>query len=192
MPTLGRVLEPDVEHGVVQSPSHQKLQAEVVDTLAVAVRLALLGLVPVGDEAVAERKARRCVRRRLIAVEHAAGQRGLDMADDLLLEASLVCKVLDLVLLPRLALRFGDGGCSSGQYTSPKDRRTEGPSESGGCTFHALDLAGSKASKGPLVLGSGDASRTHGPLDVHNWSSRRGPALPGRQSLRLFGRHGCA
>lgn len=70
----------------------------------------LLRLVPIGDEAIAERQAGGGVGSLFVAVEQAAGQGGLDMTDDLTLEAILVLETLDRVLLPSGALGLGNGG----------------------------------------------------------------------------------
>ena len=110
-PTFSYILGTDIEHRVVERPPHEELQAEVVDTLAVGVGLALLGPVPLQDQPVAEGQARGGVGSRLVAVEHAPGQGGLDVADDLLLEAILVLEPASLVLEPCLTLWFGDRGC---------------------------------------------------------------------------------
>jgi hypothetical protein len=99
----------NVQHGIVQSPAHQELQAQVVNTFAVGKSLALLGAVPLEDEAVTEGKTACCVRCRLVAVEHAAGQRRLNVANKTGLEAIFVLEGADLVLQPCLSLRFRDG-----------------------------------------------------------------------------------
>lgn len=111
-PALGDVLLADVEHGVVEGPAHEELQAQVVDPLAVGEGLALLGPVPLQDEAVPEGQAGGGVCGLLVAVEDTARQGGLDVADDLALEAILVLEALGLVLGPSLPLGLGDGSCA--------------------------------------------------------------------------------
>lgn len=111
-PALGDVLLADVEHGVVEGPAHEELQTQVVDPLAVGKGVALLRPVPLQDEAVPEGQAGRGVCSLLVAVEDAARQGGLDVADDLALEAILVLETLGLVLGPSLPLGLGDGSCA--------------------------------------------------------------------------------
>ena len=110
-PTLGNILETNVEHSIVERPSHEELETEVVHPLAVGEGLALLGAVPLKDQAVAEGQAGGRVGGRLVAVEHAAGECGLDMADDLLLELVRVLEAVHLVLSPCHSLGFGDRSC---------------------------------------------------------------------------------
>ena len=50
-------------------------------------------------------------------------------------------------------------------------------------TFDALDLTGSEAGEGALVLGSRDSSRPHGALNVDNGSSSGGATLPEGKTL---------
>ena len=107
--TLCNVLLANVQDGVVQRPPHEELETEVVHALVVLERLALLRPVPVLDEAVTERKAGGGVRGGLVAVVHAPGQVGLDMADELLLELVLGVEGLEGVFQPCLALGDGDG-----------------------------------------------------------------------------------
>lgn len=52
--TFGSVFEANVEHGIVKSTSHEKFEAEVVDSLVVAEGLLLLCPIPIGNETVAE------------------------------------------------------------------------------------------------------------------------------------------
>lgn len=108
--TLGHILQAHVEHGIVQSSSHQEFQTQVVNALGIAEGLALLGLIPVGNEAITEGQTGGRVRSGFIAVKHATRQGGLDMADNLLLKAILVGDALDLVPPPCFALGFGDRG----------------------------------------------------------------------------------
>lgn len=106
--TFGGVLEAYIENGIVEGTAHEKLQAEVVDTLGIAVGVALLRLVPIGNEAVTEGQAGGGVGGLFVAVEQAAGQGGLDVADDLAFEAVCVFKILDRMAAPCLTLRFRD------------------------------------------------------------------------------------
>jgi len=106
--SLGEILLSNVEHSIVQGSSHQELQAEVVDTLAVSKGLTLLGAIPLKDQTITESQAGGGVSGSLVAVEHATSQRGLDMADNLALEAILVLEAGALVFQPGLALRFRD------------------------------------------------------------------------------------
>ncbi len=108
--TLRSVLEAYIEYGVVEGTAHEKLQAEVVDTLVIAVRVALLRLVPIGNEAVAEGEASGGVGGLFVAVEQAAGQSSLDMTDDFALKPVRVFKILDRVAVPCFALGFRDRG----------------------------------------------------------------------------------
>ena len=73
------------------------------------------------------------------------------------------------VFLPNCAHRWADG-------RGRADRLRH-------LTFDALDLTGSEASEGALVLGSRDSSWPHGTLNVDNWSSSRGPTLPEGNTL---------
>lgn len=109
--TLGDVLQAHIENGVVQGTAHEELEGEIVDTLGVAECLALLGPVPLGDEAVAESQGGSRVGGRLVAVVQAAGEGSLDMADDLFLETLDVLEGLGFVLGPGRTLRLGDRGC---------------------------------------------------------------------------------
>lgn len=106
--TLGYILQAHVEHGIVQSSSHQEFQTQVVNALGIAERLTLLGLVPIGDEAITESQTGGRVRGGFIAVKHATRQGCLDMADNLFLKGILVGDALDLVPPPCFALGFGD------------------------------------------------------------------------------------
>lgn len=112
-PALGDVLLADVEHGVVEGPAHEELEAQVVDPLAIGEGVALLGPVPLQDEAVPEGQAGGGVCGLLVAVEDAAREGGLDVADDLALEAILVLEPLGLVLGPGLPLGLRDGSCAT-------------------------------------------------------------------------------
>ena len=106
--TLGSVLEAHVQHCVVQRSSHQELETEVVNTLRVAVGLALLGLVPVEDQAITEGKASCRIGSLLVAIEHASGESRLDMANDFLFETLGIVEWMGLVSLPSLTLRLWD------------------------------------------------------------------------------------
>lgn len=106
--TLGDVLQAHIEDGVVEGTAHEELEGEIVDALRVTEGLALLGSVPLGDEAVTEGQGSGRVGGRLVAVVQAAGQGRLDMTDDLLLETLDVLEGLGLVLSPGGALRLGD------------------------------------------------------------------------------------
>lgn len=107
--TLCNVLLANVQNGVIQRPPHEKLETEVVDALVVLQGLVLLRLVPVLDQAVAERKARGGVCGGLVAVVHAAGQVGLHMSDELSLKVLPRFEGLEGVLEPCLALGHRDG-----------------------------------------------------------------------------------
>jgi hypothetical protein len=74
-------------------------------------RLALLRVVPFGDQPVPEGQAGRGIRGGLVTIEHATGERRFDMADDLFLEALRVCEGEGLVFLPGRALRLGNRSC---------------------------------------------------------------------------------
>lgn len=106
--TLGNVLCADVQHGIIQSSSHQELQTQIVHSLAVTVSLALLGLVPIRDQTVPKGKTCGRVRCNLIAIEHAPSQGRFHMADNFLLEAILVAEAGYLVFFPGLTLGLGD------------------------------------------------------------------------------------
>lgn len=111
--TLGDILEANVQHGIVERPAHEELQTQVVDPLTIGEGLALLGTVPFQDQAVAEGQAGGRVGGRLVAVEHAASQRRLDMTNHLVLELILVLEAVDLVLGPCLTLWLGNRSCKS-------------------------------------------------------------------------------
>jgi hypothetical protein len=113
--TFGNTLQAKVQHGIVQRTAHEKLQTEVVDTLGIGECLALLGFVPVLDEAVSECQTGGRVGSVLIAVIQTASERGLDMADDLVLETVTISEAFDLVLGPGLALGLRDGSWSNGK-----------------------------------------------------------------------------
>lgn len=51
---FGAVLHAYVEHGIVQRAAHEKLETEVVDSLAVRKRLPLLSSIPLKDQTVAK------------------------------------------------------------------------------------------------------------------------------------------
>lgn len=108
--TLGDVFALDVEHGIVESSAHQEFEREVVYPLAVGEGLPLLCLVPVFDQTVAESQGSSGIRSHVIAVEHATGQSGLDMADNFLFELVLVLEAVELVLGPSITLRLRDRG----------------------------------------------------------------------------------
>lgn len=107
---LGNVLLANVEHGIVESAAHEEFEREVVDALAVGKCLALLGLVPLQNQAVTEGQARGGIGCGFVAVEHAAGQCRLDVSNDFILEAVLASKGLDLVFGPCCTLGLWDGG----------------------------------------------------------------------------------
>lgn len=107
--TLGKVLLADIQHGIVKRPAHQELQTQVVDPLAVRESLALLGPIPLQNEAIAESKTGGRVRSGFVAVEHAPGEGGLDVADDFGLKAIFVFEALDLMLGPGLTLWLRNG-----------------------------------------------------------------------------------
>jgi hypothetical protein len=109
MLTLCAVLEADIEHGIVQRSSHEELETEIVDALRVPVGLFLLRLVPIENQAIPEGQAGGRVGSILIAIKHTPSERGLDMADNLLLEFALIMKPAGLVTLPGLALGLGNG-----------------------------------------------------------------------------------
>jgi hypothetical protein len=69
-----------------------------------------LGAVPAADKQVADSQGGGRVGGELVAVVHAAGEGGLDMADDFALESVLVLEPFDLVFAPCGPLRLGDRG----------------------------------------------------------------------------------
>ena len=71
-------------------------------------------MVPVGDQSISESKRGSGICSSLIAVEHGAGQGGLNMADDFFLEFFFGGEGLGADGLPGLALGFGDGCCEVG------------------------------------------------------------------------------
>jgi hypothetical protein len=107
--TLGGVLLPNIEHGIVEGSAHQKLETEVVNALGIAIRLLLLSLVPVENEAITESQACGGVGGVLVAIEHASREGSFNMAHNFLLEALFAGESNGLGLLPGFALRFGDG-----------------------------------------------------------------------------------
>jgi hypothetical protein len=109
--TLRQLLLANVQHGIVQSPAHEKFQTQVVNPFAISEGLALLGAVPLEDEAITEGKTACRVCCRLVAVEHATSQCRLDVANETGLEAIFVLEGADLVLEPCLSLRLRDGCC---------------------------------------------------------------------------------
>lgn len=112
--TLGSVLLSNVQHSVVQSAAHEELKTEVVDTLGIAICLALLGSIPIKNQAVTEGQTGGRVGSMFIAVEHGTGKSGLDMTDNLLLEAIFASESARLVALPCVALGLGNRGYSEG------------------------------------------------------------------------------
>lgn len=106
--TLGSVLLAHVQHGVVQGAAHEELKTEVVDTLRIAVCLTLLSSVPIKNQAVTESQTGGRVGSMFVAVEHGTGKGGLDMTDNLLLEAIFASESTRLVALPCFALGFGN------------------------------------------------------------------------------------
>lgn len=115
---LRNILLADIQHGVVESPAHEELEGEVVDTLAVGKGLPLLRPIPFQDEAVAEGQCRGGVGGRLIAIEHTAGKGRLDVLDDLGLEAVLLLEALGAVFGPCLALWLRNGGYEKREIVS--------------------------------------------------------------------------
>lgn len=111
--TLGDVLQANIQHRIIQGPAHQKLQAQVIHSFGIAVRLTLLRPVPVSDETVAKGKARSRISGDFVAVEHASGEGGFHMAHNFLFEPVSVSEAGYLVSLPGFPLRLGDGGCKS-------------------------------------------------------------------------------
>lgn len=111
MLTLGGVFVTDVEHCIVECPAHEKLETEIVNTFGIAVGLALLRAIPVENQSIAKSQARGRVGGALVAIEHAPRKRGLDMADDFLLEAVLVGEAGTTVSLPRLSLGLRNRSC---------------------------------------------------------------------------------
>jgi hypothetical protein len=107
-PTLCSILLTHVEHSIVKSTAHQELKTEVVNALGIAISLSLLSSVPIKDQAITESQAGSRVGSMLIAVEDRAGKSGLDVADNLFLEAVFTSKATRLVALPCFTLRFGN------------------------------------------------------------------------------------
>lgn len=137
--TLGNILQSDVEHGIVEGTAHEKLQREVVDTLSVDEGLALLGLVPLLDQTVAEGQTGGRVRSRLVAVEHATGESGLDMADDIRLKLLLGLEGSSLGLVPCFALGLRDGSYSE-TVSRVSCRRVLGGRSYWGCGCGVMEL----------------------------------------------------
>lgn len=108
--TLCYILCTNVQYGIVQGTAHQELETEVVDALGVGQGLSLLGPVPLLDQTITDGQTGSRVRGRLVAVEQAASQVGLDMANDLFLELVLGLEALEGIFVPSFALRLGNGG----------------------------------------------------------------------------------
>lgn len=106
--TLCSILLTHVEHSIVKSTAHQELETEVIHALGVAISLSLLSSVPIKDQAITESQTGSRVGSMFIAVEDRAGKSGLDMADNLFLEAFFASKATRLVALPCFTLRFGN------------------------------------------------------------------------------------
>lgn len=47
--TFGHILGTEIEHRIIECPAHQKLQAEIINALAIRKFLALLSSVPFLD-----------------------------------------------------------------------------------------------------------------------------------------------
>lgn len=123
--TLGSVLLAHVQHGVVQGTAHEELKTEVIDTLGIAVCLTLLSSVPVKNQAVTESQTGGRVGSMFVAVEHGTGKGGLDMTDNLFLEAIFASETTRLVALPCFSLGFGDRSYSECKR-EPRTAQIEG------------------------------------------------------------------
>lgn len=110
--TLSHILQPNIQHGIIQRSPHQELQTQIVHPLTIRKGLSLLGVVPVGDQSVSESERSSSVCSGLVAVEHGASQGGLDMADDLLFEVFFCAEWTGADRLPLFALWLRDGCCS--------------------------------------------------------------------------------
>lgn len=106
--TSRQILQPNIQHCIIQRSTHQELEREIIHPLGIGQSLTLLSSIPLRDEAVAEGQRSRSVRGRLVAVEHAAGQRRLDVAHDLALEFFGRAEGLGGELLPCFPLGLGD------------------------------------------------------------------------------------
>ena len=80
-PTGSGIFLLHVEHSIVQSSAHQKLERKIVNALLVGKRLVLLGLVPVQNQSVPEGQSGSGIRSRFVAVVQGASERGLDVLD---------------------------------------------------------------------------------------------------------------
>jgi len=109
--TFSNILQPHIQHSIIQRPAHQKLQTQIVDPLGIRKSLPLLRTVPLSDQAIPERQTSSRIRRRLVAIEHATRECGFDMAHDFFLEIVLCDKGFGLEFLPCFALGLGDRCC---------------------------------------------------------------------------------
>lgn len=80
-PTGSGILLLHVEHSIVQSSAHQKLERKIVNALLVSKGLALLSLVPVQNQSIPEGQSGSCIGSRFVAVVQRASERGLDVLD---------------------------------------------------------------------------------------------------------------
>ena len=108
--TLRDVLCANVEYGIVQRATHQEFETKVVDTLGVGQGLTLLSPVPLLDQTITDGEAGGRVCGRLVAVEQATSQVGLDVANDLFLELILGPEAFKGIFVPSLTLRLGNRG----------------------------------------------------------------------------------
>jgi hypothetical protein len=115
-PTFSNILQANVQHSIVQSPAHQKLQAQVIDSLWISKGLSLLCTVPLGDQAVSEGQTGGSICSGLVTIEHAPGEGSFDMSNDLLLEFILALEGVGLELLPGSSLGLRDGSYGSELY----------------------------------------------------------------------------
>ena len=186
--TFRSFLHAHIQHSIVQSAAHQKLERQVVNTLLIGERLILLRLVPLNDQAVSEsqRSSRVCCK--LIDVVQGACERGLDMSDHCIFELFGCCELASGLCTPSAISclansRNGVRTCffqlygqalaiywftlleDAGHLRSSLSFRHTG--------FNSLDLLSSEASHRPLVLRPCNSWWTNRLLKV---SDRRGSA----------------
>lgn len=110
MLTLGSILQANIQHSIIQSPTHEEFETKVVNALGVPISLSLLRLVPVKNQAVTKSQAGSRVGSPLVNIEHTPGKGCFDMAHNFLLELVWIFETGSLAALPGLALRLRNRG----------------------------------------------------------------------------------
>ena len=117
-----KILHADIQHRVIQSPSHKKLQRQIyhephtstgrtVYSFRVFGSIGLVSLVPSNKQSISHCKRSGMIRGKIIEIEHTPCQRGVDMAHDFPLKILLGLELVERKALPQAACFRRDAGC---------------------------------------------------------------------------------